>query len=137
MLCLLYNLYFNVRALSLFSRQKRATYLDRVRILSDAALGLAAMHAALYLHRDIKVRIYSLASRHGHFSFLRRISPLICGSCNTIQAHNVMLCVNDSGELHAKLADLGSAVLLPSAAALRTDATGTSGYAGEPPHHCR
>jgi hypothetical protein len=42
-----------------------------------------------------------------------------------------MLCVNESGELHAKLADLGSAVLLPSAAALRTDATGTSGYAGE------
>jgi hypothetical protein len=43
-----------------------------------------------------------------------------------------MLCVNDSGELHAKLADLGSAVLVPSTAALRTDATGTSGYAGAP-----
>jgi hypothetical protein len=33
-------------------------------------------------------------------------------------------------ELHAKVADLGTAVRLPSAAALSTDAIGTSGYAG-------
>jgi hypothetical protein len=49
---------------TLICSQKRATYRDRVRILSDAAHGLAAMHAALYLHRDIKVQCAFPTSYH-------------------------------------------------------------------------
>lgn len=42
-----------------------------------------------------------------------------------------MLCVNDAGELGAKIADLGTAVQLASPHGKVTDPTGTSGYAGK------
>ena len=42
-----------------------------------------------------------------------------------------MLCVNDAGELGAKIADLGTAVQLASAQGKVTDPTGTTGYAGK------
>ena len=42
-----------------------------------------------------------------------------------------MLCVNDKGDLGAKIADLGTAVQLTSAQGKVTDPTGTTGYAGK------
>ena len=42
-----------------------------------------------------------------------------------------MLYVNDSGRLGAKLADLGTAVLMPSLEATISEPIGTTGYAGK------
>jgi hypothetical protein len=48
-----------------------------------------------------------------------------------------MLYVREDGRLAAKLADLGTAVQLPSAGALIAEPTGTTGYAGECLLHLR
>lgn len=42
-----------------------------------------------------------------------------------------MLCVDEAGELGAKIADLGTAVQLANPHGKVTDPTGTSGYAGK------
>lgn len=47
-----------------------------------------------------------------------------------VQSHNVMLFEHADGQLGAKLADLGTALQLPSVDALVAEPIGTTGYAG-------
>lgn len=49
----------------------------------------------------------------------------------SLQSHNVMLYVREDGRLSAKLADLGTALQLPSADATVAEPMGTTGYAGQ------